>query len=81
VARVNKAWPASLAVSDPSFDEWVFVKYIPEAVAAGTLKSVPLELIHGGLGAVDEGLRKLEKGVSAQKLILYQWEDAPKSEL
>jgi NADPH:quinone reductase-like Zn-dependent oxidoreductase len=81
VARVNKAWPASLAASNPSFDEWVFVKYIPEAVAAGTLKSVPLELIHGGLGAVDEGLRKLEKGVSAQKLILYQWEDAPKSEL
>jgi len=81
VTRVNKAWPAALAASDPSFDEWVFVKYIPEAVAAGTLKSVPLELIHGGLGAIDEALRKLEKGVSAQKLILYQWEDAPKDEL
>lgn len=81
VTRVYKSWPASLAATDPSFDEWVFVKYIPDAVAAGTLTSVPLELIHGGLGAVDEGLRKLEKGVSVQKLILYQWEDAPKSEL
>ncbi|KAE9367331.1 putative alcohol dehydrogenase [Stipitochalara longipes BDJ] len=81
VTRVNKAWPGALAALDPSFDEWVFVKYIPEAVAAGTLKSVPLELVHGGLGAVDEALRKLEKGVSARKLILYQWEDAPKDEL
>jgi len=81
VTRVVKAWPGALAASDPSFDEWVFVKYIPEAVAAGTLKSVPLELVHGGLGAVDEALRKLEKGVSAQKLILYPWEDAPKDEL
>ncbi len=33
------------------------------------------------VGRVDEGLRKLGKGVSAQKLILYQWEDEPKSEL
>jgi len=81
VSRVVKAWPAALAASDPSFDEWVFVKYIPEAVAAGTLKSIPLEVVHGGLGAVDEALRKLEKGVSAKKLILYQWEDAPKDEL
>jgi NADPH:quinone reductase-like Zn-dependent oxidoreductase len=81
VSRVNKSWPGHLAATDPTYDEWVFTKYIPEAVAAGKLKSVPTEVVKGGLGAVDEALRKLEKGVSGRKLILYPWEDADKTEL
>jgi NADPH:quinone reductase-like Zn-dependent oxidoreductase len=81
VSRVNKSWPVHLAAADPTYDEWVFTKYIPEGVAAGKLKSVPTDVVKGGLGAVDEALRRLEKGVSGQKLVLYPWEDADKSEL
>jgi NADPH:quinone reductase-like Zn-dependent oxidoreductase len=81
VSRVNKSWPGHLAAADPTYDEWVFTKYIPEGVAAGKLKSVPTDVVKGGLGAVDEALRRLEKGVSGQKLIVYPWEDADKSEL
>jgi len=81
VSRVNKSWPGYLAATDPTYDEWVFTKYIPEALAASKLKGVPTEVVKGGLGAVDEALRKLEKGVSGRKLILYPWEDADKTEL
>jgi len=81
VSRVNKSWPGALAAADPTYDEWVFTKYIPGALAAGKLKGVPTEVVKGGLGAVDEALRKLEKGVSGRKLILYPWEDADKTEL
>jgi NADPH:quinone reductase-like Zn-dependent oxidoreductase len=81
VTRVNKSWPGHLAATDPKFDEWVFTKYIPGALAAGRLKSVPIEVVKGGLGAVDEALKKLQKGVSARKLVLYPWEDAEKTEL
>jgi NADPH:quinone reductase-like Zn-dependent oxidoreductase len=81
VNRVNKSWPGHLAVTDPTYDEWVFTKYIPEALAAGKLKGVPTEVVKGGLGAVNEALLKLEKGVSGRKLILYPWEDAEKTEL
>jgi NADPH:quinone reductase-like Zn-dependent oxidoreductase len=81
VSRVNKSWPGHLAATDPTYDEWVFTKYIPGALATGKLKSVPTEVVTGGLGAVAEALRKLEKGVSGRKLILYPWEDADKSEL
>jgi NADPH:quinone reductase-like Zn-dependent oxidoreductase len=81
VTRVNKSWPGHLAATDPKYDEWVFTKYIPGAVAAGKIKSVPTEVVKGGLGAVNEALKKLEKGVSGRKLVLYPWEDAEKTEL
>jgi NADPH:quinone reductase-like Zn-dependent oxidoreductase len=81
VSRVNKSWPGALAAADPTYDAWVFTKYIPEALTAGKLKGVPTEVVKGGLGAVDAALKKLEKGVSGRKLVLYPWEDAEKTEL
>jgi NADPH:quinone reductase-like Zn-dependent oxidoreductase len=81
VTRVNKSWPGHLAAADPTFDEWVFTKYIPGALAAGKLTGVPTEVVKGGLGAVDEALTKLQKGVSGRKLVLHPWEDAKKDEL
>lgn len=81
VSRVYKSWPGHLATVDAIYDEWVFTKYIPEAIAAGKLKSVPTEVVKGGLGGVDEAFNRLQKGVSGRKLILNPWEDAEKTEL
>lgn len=49
----------------------VWKDYVPEAIAAGTLKLLPKALIiEGGLDKIQEGLNVSKKGVSALKVVV-----------
>ena len=53
---------------------WAFTEYLPQGLASGKIVPQPIEKVPGGLKGVNDALNKLEKGVSAVKLITDPWE-------
>jgi len=55
----------------PRIGEAVWGKYVPDALAHGTLQAKPDPLIvHGGLEKIQGALDELKKGVSASKIVV-----------
>jgi NADPH:quinone reductase-like Zn-dependent oxidoreductase len=50
--------------------DWTYKKYLPQAVAAGKLVSLPLEKLPGGLEGIEKAFDKMKEGTSGVKLML-----------
>lgn len=60
-------------IQDPHSDigEWIWGKYVPQALANGTLKAKPEPFVVGnGLKDIQHGLDVQKKGVSAKKVVI-----------
>jgi NADPH:quinone reductase-like Zn-dependent oxidoreductase len=76
VTRVFEPW------SDPLYQnenqhllEWVVKTYLPQGLANGAIKPVPVEKIAGGLSGVNEALNRMQRGVSGARLVADPWEE------
>ncbi|RDB31039.1 Dehydrogenase azaJ [Hypsizygus marmoreus] len=52
------------------FTRWFYWEWLETAIRTGSLRLARVEVLPGGLEAIESGLRKLEKGVSSLKLIV-----------
>jgi NADPH:quinone reductase-like Zn-dependent oxidoreductase len=50
--------------------DWTYKKYIPQAVAAGKLVSLPLSKLPGGLKGIEQAFDRMKKGPTGVKLML-----------
>ncbi|EXK80122.1 hypothetical protein FOQG_15341 [Fusarium oxysporum f. sp. raphani 54005] len=72
----NIKWTISLAFEllnerGRPISEYIWKKFVPEALKEGRLQTKPDPVIVGkGLKSIQEGLNKLQKGVSAQKFVI-----------
>jgi hypothetical protein len=56
---------------DSHIGEFIWRRYVPQAIASGKLKAKPDPMIiEGGLGKVQEGIDLHRKGVSAKKIVI-----------
>ena len=55
----------------PEIGDYLWHKFIPEALAAGKFQAKPdPHVIKGGLAKVQDGIDLLRKGVSAKKIVI-----------
>ncbi|KAH9209773.1 alcohol dehydrogenase GroES-like domain-containing protein [Leptodontidium sp. 2 PMI_412] len=74
VTRAFESWSlAPFEEKNRGLVEWAFDTYLPQGLASGRIVPLPVQKVEGGLGAVNDALDRLEKGVSGVKLILDPW--------
>lgn len=54
---------------------YVFMRFITRALAKGTISGHPWEVIPGGLGGVEKGLQKLQRGEARGVKYVYRISD------
>jgi len=60
-----------LATTELELGRWLFVEYLTPALAEGRFKPVPPPQVLHGLGAAQEALDTLHKGVSGKKVVVH----------
>ncbi|KAG4429434.1 hypothetical protein IFR05_015086 [Cadophora sp. M221] len=74
VTRAFESWSlAPFEEKNMELAEWAFDTYLPQGLANGRIIPLPVQKVGGGLGAVNDALDLMEKGVSGVKLILDPW--------
>lgn len=75
VTRLYDAFPFLLEREEnKEAQQWV-ADYFPNALSRGLIQPVAVEKVKGGLKGVNDALDRLERGVSAAKLVANPWED------
>jgi hypothetical protein len=60
-----------LWTAQPELGAWLFNEYLQGALENGSaVPSPPAQIVEGGIGAMQEALDLLKKGVSGRKLVL-----------
>ncbi|KAF2440166.1 GroES-like protein [Karstenula rhodostoma CBS 690.94] len=75
VERVFEPYSESLYEGrNRELQRWVVEEYLPQGIAKGLIKPLPIEKVGGGLKGLNEGLRKMLDGGSGVRYVVDPWE-------
>lgn len=75
VERVFEPYSESLYEErNRELQRWVVEEYLPQGIAKGLIKPLPIEKLGGGLKGLNDGLRKVLDGGSGVRYVVDPWE-------
>jgi D-arabinose 1-dehydrogenase-like Zn-dependent alcohol dehydrogenase len=75
VDRVFEPYSESLYESkNRELQKWAVEEYLPQGIARGLIRPLPIEKIDGGLQGLNDGLKKMLKGESGIRFVIDPWE-------
>jgi hypothetical protein len=75
VDRLFEPYSESLyEAKNRELQKWVVEEYLPQGIARGLIKPLPIEKVGGGLKGVNGALKKMLEGGSGIRYVIDPWE-------